>query len=532
LEFVTNGDLWPDIVSLLIQLDEIDPDFDKTLRKVEMAGLLSEQLHDVSDVDLAADIGVLVAGLGYNGKIVEVPETARQFLGAQFLSDNRGVGWLITQKDGVDVKTPANVIPQKAAERLPVLPELKSGISSKRLKDLVIIHDFRLFDKAQDTLRDLFEFTNKEAEVCQNILTGKNATQIAQAMNVTRETVKSHLKHIFQKTDAHSQIELVRILTQLSAATAIFNYMPTGAPSVNLTLRQNYISLQTELCKTRFGTNLYYSVCGDPAGRALVFFHSPLGSRSHWKGMALAAQKHGIKLYCFDRPGYGISDPLSDYGPESVAGCVEDLLRQNGHETADLAAYGIGGRIALESYTFIECCIENIYLYSFSAPNNPTNTNPNRQKPKSIFQKLNQLLSSNPHAVSAVWKILGRVKSQSMISRNVFQAYEGVPSDTNALQDRDFNRFLVEHVLNSAHQGGRAQAYEFSKCKQPFDFSFSDFKNVNITALFGSEDKNNAYEDAEWFLQQFPQIRLMRAPDQGQLLILSDLGEFLEMVLT
>jgi hypothetical protein len=36
LKFVSDGDQWPEIVALLTELDEIDPDFDNTLQKLEL----------------------------------------------------------------------------------------------------------------------------------------------------------------------------------------------------------------------------------------------------------------------------------------------------------------------------------------------------------------------------------------------------------------------------------------------------------------------------------------------------------------
>ncbi len=65
-------------------------------------------------------------------------------------------------------------------------------------------------------LRRLYGLTRTEAEVAVRIARGTDVRQIADELSVTFATVRTHLQHIFDKTDTHRQPELVRFLLTLS----------------------------------------------------------------------------------------------------------------------------------------------------------------------------------------------------------------------------------------------------------------------------------------------------------------------------
>jgi len=98
-----------------------------------------------------------------------------------------------------------------------------------------------------------------------------------------------------------------------------------------------------------------------------------------------------------------------------------------------------------------------------------------------------------------------------------------------ALENRQFLRFLMESISLSWRQDARTQLVELLNCKQPFGHKFTDYENVEITALFGSEDEYNPYEQAQDFLSQFSHARQIRVPGKGRFFTLADLGRFLDI---
>lgn len=101
------------------------------------------------------------------------------------------------------------VIPTRAAEL--------NGMASPTA--LVVIVDPEQEPVADaDALRRLYGLTKTEAAVALHILDGTGVVPIAEQLSISVSTVRTHLKHVFHKTDTHRQAELVRLLlSELSA---------------------------------------------------------------------------------------------------------------------------------------------------------------------------------------------------------------------------------------------------------------------------------------------------------------------------
>ena len=65
-------------------------------------------------------------------------------------------------------------------------------------------------------LRQLYNLTNTEAEIAVRLTRGDDLKQISDELSVSPWTVRTHLKHLFVKTDTHRQAELIRHLLAIS----------------------------------------------------------------------------------------------------------------------------------------------------------------------------------------------------------------------------------------------------------------------------------------------------------------------------
>jgi DNA-binding CsgD family transcriptional regulator len=62
----------------------------------------------------------------------------------------------------------------------------------------------------------LYRLTETEAEVALHVMHGSDLKQISEELSISLTTVRTHLHHVFDKTDTHRQAELVRLLLVLS----------------------------------------------------------------------------------------------------------------------------------------------------------------------------------------------------------------------------------------------------------------------------------------------------------------------------
>ena len=104
----------------------------------------------------------------------------------------------------------------------PVLLQAAPLVNSARdffqqARALVILQDLEHFPETDSTLLQVaFGFTPTEARVAQAIAGGKRPSQIAANLAISVNTVRSHLKQVFAKTDTNSQSELAALLSRLA----------------------------------------------------------------------------------------------------------------------------------------------------------------------------------------------------------------------------------------------------------------------------------------------------------------------------
>jgi len=71
-------------------------------------------------------------------------------------------------------------------------------------------------EPAAALLRRLYHLTEAEAEVALHVMHGADLKQISEELSISLTTVRTHLQHVFDKTDTHRQAELVRLLLVLT----------------------------------------------------------------------------------------------------------------------------------------------------------------------------------------------------------------------------------------------------------------------------------------------------------------------------
>lgn len=99
-----------------------------------------------------------------------------------------------------------------------VVPFTKNYVTQSHSSTaLVVIVDPELGAVPDTTvLRQLFGLTRSEADVAVRVMLGESPRQIAETLSVSFNTVRTHLSHVYDKTDTHRQSDLVRLLVRLT----------------------------------------------------------------------------------------------------------------------------------------------------------------------------------------------------------------------------------------------------------------------------------------------------------------------------
>ena len=168
-------------------------------------------------------------------------------------------------------------------------------------------HILMVLDKEQVTQRlnpelvASYGLTEKEQQVLLRLIHGSTIQQIADAIFVSENTVKSHLKSIFRKTGSNSQAAVISmILTHESQV--LDSYFDSDITTVS---HHDYHANDREVTLAS-GQKIAYCDYGPPHGRPLIVFHSGFGSR-----LAIPPNYEAIcartnrRVIIPDRPGIG-----------------------------------------------------------------------------------------------------------------------------------------------------------------------------------------------------------------------------------
>jgi DNA-binding CsgD family transcriptional regulator len=86
------------------------------------------------------------------------------------------------------------------------------AVEGLRMEDAAAAHPKRRAESWEAMAQRRYAFTNAEARLAAILVQGKSVAEAAVALSVSLNTVRTHLKHIFEKTGARRQSELVQLL--------------------------------------------------------------------------------------------------------------------------------------------------------------------------------------------------------------------------------------------------------------------------------------------------------------------------------
>ena len=87
-----------------------------------------------------------------------------------------------------------------------------SGLAARAVALLFLVDPDRRAPPVHDRLRELFSLTTAEARVADALAAGRQVAEISDEFGVSRETVRSHVKRIFDKAGARSQSAFIRLV--------------------------------------------------------------------------------------------------------------------------------------------------------------------------------------------------------------------------------------------------------------------------------------------------------------------------------
>ena len=152
-------------------------------------------------------------------RLIATNAKAASELAASFAAAARGDG--AVARSGIGVPLKGSDGKHFAAHVLPMTSGSRAAAAGGSAVAALFVRSVDLtFPTAVTTISEVYRLTPSEVRVLHVVLAMSGIPATALALHVTENTVKTHLSHIFQKTGARNQVDLVKLAAGLSSPLA------------------------------------------------------------------------------------------------------------------------------------------------------------------------------------------------------------------------------------------------------------------------------------------------------------------------
>jgi len=413
---------------------------------------------------------------------------------------------------------------------LHILPSAHANIDADKKLAAVFIASSNIHqDISTETLSDLYGLTSAESRLVKNLLNGSHSlTEAAEALGVSKHTVRSQVKSILEKTGTHSQAELIKKV--LASPAALIGEKQSSLPIQDIAALESVSRLAAEknnpfkTIKLFDGRCLEYREYGDPHGQPVVFLHSCVHSRKAPHPSSTMIEESGIRLIAPERPGFGETSLLPDGHAEHLyAQDIGQLLDHLDIKQAYLLSDTSGAMFGLVCCRFApERFIRHAIVTYYPEPRFDDQTNILRGErlalktyqtmPRIFLTHLAKIIiggiSKNPD------NYFGRIKEQLPLA------------DQSITQSREHRAIFAEAIRNAYPDKLKGYIDDFMQRLTPYSFDVGDI-NVPTQIWHGSANNFVDIISAKKLHQSMPKSELIVLEDQGHYIIISHWDEIL-----
>lgn len=278
------------------------------------------------------------------------------------------------------------------------------------------------------------------------------------------------------------------------------------------------VPAKTLMVNTAGGRQLCVESGGDPTGRPIVIHHGTPGSRYLLDEWVTDAAADGIRLLCYDRPGYGASSPQPG---RVVADCADDvraIAGELGYER--IAVWGIsgGGPHALACAALLPDLVCAVASLAAIGPYGPSDLD--------FFTGMGQdnvddfkLTISDPEASRR------KVASDrdGVMAATADQVTAGFETLISASDRAALHEGMDEYLLRSMQLGLESgdEGWWEDSVAHVSDWGFDlDSIAVPVQLWHGRDDKFVPFQHGEWLARHIPAVDAQLTDTDGHLTLL------------
>ena len=343
-------------------------------------------------------------------------------------------------------------------------------------------------NELNDDLIAKYELTSKEQLVVRGLIYGKGIKAIAEKLFISDNTVKTHLKAIFRKTDTNSQAAVVRLMLT-HESQILDSYFDSN---IDTTLELQVTSNDRELVLAS-GDKITYCEYGPADGRPLLVFHNGYGCRlSIPPNFSEACERTNRRIIIPDRPGTGKTPYIKGHPERWNVQLNEfiDLLELNQY---DILGSVMGCQMALHFAMESDHRLQKIILCSPIVINQRNDT----QYLTGIFAPSARLVHASKRFAREIYELW--LKS---ITLNLGTHYKSMlESSIGSAEQEQFQQDGTLQLLVDVFQEGSSHSLagiskEMVFCMSPLKLDLSKI-TIPVEIWYGSEDQRISLQGAE-----------------------------------
>ncbi len=326
------------------------------------------------------------------------------------------------------------------------------------------------------SIRESFGLTPAEVRLARKLRDGKALKEAADDLDVSVNTVRNQLRAIFDKMGLKRQSDLVRALTELSSIAGVIDaHSPGGEIGAHDAPPVHSIILPD-------GRRLAYRDYGDPDGRTILSFHEGVGSSLLPPGTHGLARELKLRIIAGERPGFGQSDPRSDYSFDGVAEDMVILCDRLGLTRVRIGAVLSGAPSAVQTAIRLGDRAVSVSLYSGRPPR------PVGAHARNTLMLFRSRIESNPWVLETFFAVLRLRISPAVIGRLLRSASRHAPADLAFLDDRpETVDFIAAYIAEALAKSSRGPADEVRAFRRGRNLTVEGLK-APVVVWHGEED--------------------------------------------
>lgn len=267
------------------------------------------------------------------------------------------------------------------------------------------------------------------------------------------------------------------------------------------------------------GRMLAVEDCADPAGRPVLVHMGTPNSRHLYGPNVRDAAERGLRLICYDRPGYGGSSPQPGRTVADCAGDVRAICAELGIDR--LAMWGIsgGGPHVLACAALLPDLVTAAASLASLAPYGAEGLDYFVGMGQDNVDETRLFLTDEAASRAKMDK-----DREELLATSPADAAKGIESLLTPTDAAVLNGELAEYLVSSAQDGlaPGSQGWWDDNCMiRPWGFDLADIA-VPVLLLHGRQDMFVPFGHGEWLAAHIPDVEARLLDDDGHLTLLQN----------